>query len=268
MAGANNKSAKKYGYTQRQIQTERAKGGVLSLASLMSRVDPARPTKAYLARKEDVGNAAPLHRSGISKDAVAQIKARGIRSSPADMAAQEAASARNVTASANMKPETRAKMERIAAQQSRRSALTSSRPAPKVTWGEKVAASRKKAAEAFSVSNLMKRSADDSGRKGADSFSVANLMKRSEGAQSSGPKLPKHVSQVGQGSFAHPKNTVRENRLHWAATKAKETGKQAYVVADTSRHAAQSGGLKLTYKQPKSGKYMAVSPSGAISYHN
>ena len=142
------------------------------------------------------------------------------------------------------------------------------RPAPKVTWGEKVAASRKKAAEAFSVGNLMKRSAEGSGRKGADSFSVANLMKRSEGAQSGGAGLPKHVSQVGQGSFAHPKNTVRENRLHWAATKAKETGKQAYVVQDKSGRDAQSGGLKLTYKQPKSGKYMAVSPSGAISYHN
>lgn len=118
------------------------------------------------------------------------------------------------------------------------------RPAPKVTWGEKVAASKKKAADAMSVESLMKRS-----------------------ESSGGPKLPTHVSQVGQGSFAHPKNTVRENRLHWAATKAKETGKQAYVVQDTSRHAAQSGGLKLTYKQPKSGKYMAVSPSGAISYH-
>lgn len=133
------------------------------------------------------------------------------------------------------------------------------RPAPKVTWGEKVAASRKKAAEAFSVGNLMKRSAEDNGRKGGDSFSVANLMKRSEGAQPSS-KLPTHISGVSKGS-------VRENRLHWAATKAKETGKQAYVVADTSRHAARNGGVKLTYEQPKRGQYMTVSPSGSISYH-
>lgn len=148
------------------------------------------------------------------------------------------------------------------------------RPAPKVTWGEKVAASRKKAADAFSVSNLMKRDVAAPkvtwGEKAAAAKAAGSkaITPAAAAPKASGSKLPKHVSQVGQGSFAHPKNSVRENTLHWAATKAKETGKQAYVVPDTSRHAAQSGGIKLTYKQPKSGKYMAVSPSGAISYHN
>lgn len=52
MAGATNKSAKRLGYTKGQIQTERAKGGVLSHAALMASGEPARPTKAYKALAE------------------------------------------------------------------------------------------------------------------------------------------------------------------------------------------------------------------------
>ena len=52
MAGATNKSAKRLGYTKAQIQTERAKGGVLSHAALLASGAPARPTKAHKALVE------------------------------------------------------------------------------------------------------------------------------------------------------------------------------------------------------------------------
>ncbi len=52
MAGATNKSAKRLGYTKAQIQTERAKGGILSHAALLASGAPARPTKAHKALVE------------------------------------------------------------------------------------------------------------------------------------------------------------------------------------------------------------------------
>ncbi len=52
MAGANNKSAKRLGYSAKQMETVRSKGGVLSHASLMAHGAPARPTKAYKALAE------------------------------------------------------------------------------------------------------------------------------------------------------------------------------------------------------------------------
>lgn len=49
MAGANNKSGKKLGYSAKQLETVRSQGGVLSHAALMAHGEPARPTKAYKA---------------------------------------------------------------------------------------------------------------------------------------------------------------------------------------------------------------------------
>ena len=52
MAGANNKSGKRLGYSAKQMETVRSKGGILSHAALMAHGAPARPTKAYKALAE------------------------------------------------------------------------------------------------------------------------------------------------------------------------------------------------------------------------
>lgn len=55
MAGATNKSAKRHGYSNRQIETARASGTVLSLAALQKHAgEPSRPTKHHKALAADM----------------------------------------------------------------------------------------------------------------------------------------------------------------------------------------------------------------------
>ena len=63
MAGATNKSAKKYGYTAKQMATVRATDGVVSsLHSLMASTPPARPTKAFHAAMAERGRSLAVER--------------------------------------------------------------------------------------------------------------------------------------------------------------------------------------------------------------
>ena len=147
MAGANNKSAKKYGYTAKQMETVRQGGGILSLAGLMQREAPARPTKAYQAHVEKHGQ--PVRGGGIRKSDVQKIRAAKASGSPPVTWAQKAAAAK-------MSPEPRSKKERLAGQEARRNPVAFGRT-PKVTWADKAKASGQKKAAAFDVAALMKR---------------------------------------------------------------------------------------------------------------
>lgn len=87
MAGATNKSAKRMGYSKAQIQTERAKGGVLSHAALMASGAPAKPTKAYRALAEAMAaRKAGLRKPGEGAPAGWQKAARGEGKSERDAA--------------------------------------------------------------------------------------------------------------------------------------------------------------------------------------
>ena len=87
MAGATNKSAKRMGYSKAQIQTERAKGGVLSHAALMASGAPAKPTKAYKALAEAMAaRKAGLRKPGEGAPAGWQKAARGEGKSERDAA--------------------------------------------------------------------------------------------------------------------------------------------------------------------------------------
>jgi hypothetical protein len=63
MAGATNKSAKRYGYTAKQMATVRATDGVVSsLHSMMASTPPARPTKAFHAAMAERGRSLAVER--------------------------------------------------------------------------------------------------------------------------------------------------------------------------------------------------------------
>jgi hypothetical protein len=73
MAGANNKCAKKYGYTAKQMQTVRETQGVISsLHALAGNVKPARPTKAFHAMIEEKGQ--PIRTKDFSRETIARIR--------------------------------------------------------------------------------------------------------------------------------------------------------------------------------------------------
>ena len=87
MAGATNKSAKRMGYSKAQIQTERAKGGILSHAALMANGAPSKPTKAYKALAEAMAaRKAGLRKPGEGAPAGWQKAARGEGKSERDAA--------------------------------------------------------------------------------------------------------------------------------------------------------------------------------------
>ena len=102
MAGANNKSAKRQGYSAAQIKTVRASDGVISsLHSLAGKMAPARPTKAFQAMMAAKG--APTsavrkqqaaEKSGAPGWAAAANRAKVRKGAPGWVAAADKAKAR------------------------------------------------------------------------------------------------------------------------------------------------------------------------------
>ncbi len=78
-----------------------------------------------------------------------------------------------------------------------------------------------------------------------------------------GAKNDRHVRDVGAGKFSNG-NSAHENKIHWAHTKAVESGKVVYAKKSDEPHSA---GLKLQSKAPKRGEFHAIHPDGRIVHH-
>lgn len=111
MAGANNKCAKKYGYTAKQLRTVRETQGVVSsLHALAGNVKPARPTKAFHAMIEEKGQ--PIRSRDFSRETIARMRSapRGVAPAPS-------------RAAAPLSPKTAEKLSRVASKQAKANAI-------------------------------------------------------------------------------------------------------------------------------------------------
>ena len=186
MAGANNKCAKKYGYTAKQLRTVRETQGVVSsLHALAGNVKPARPTKAFHAMIEEKGQ--PIRSRDFSRETIARMRSapRGVAPAPS-------------RAAAPLSPKTAELLSRVASKQAKANAIP--REDGPVGAVRKQQAVEKKSPRTASASAAVERMRAIKAR----ALSPANLAARMNSMRASAKRLSAESKRYGaesEGSY-------------------------------------------------------------------